>query len=164
MKDQFGMKDRVEFGIGKGLAGLFPVTANVRLELFAADGALKDSREIHNTVTTAGKNGAADQILASPSLGKPTHMELGTGTGGTTKLNTYIADSRSALSSKTRDGAVVTMACTFAAGTGTGAVTEAGIFDSATQDAGNMWVYSSFDVINKAAGDSLVVTWTLTFS
>lgn len=50
-----------------------------------------------------------------------------------------------------------------AAGTGTGAITEAGIFDSATQDAGNMWVYSSFDVINKAAGDSLVVTWTLTF-
>lgn len=27
-----------------------------------------------------------------------------------------------------------------------------------------MWVYSSFDVINKAAGDSLVVTWTLTVS
>jgi len=32
------------------------------------------------------------------------------------------------------------------------------------QDAGNMWVYSSFAVINKAAGDSLVVTWTLTVS
>ncbi len=36
-------------------------------------------------------------------------------------------------------------------------------FSPASQDAGNMWLYSSFDVINKAAGDSLVVTWTLTF-
>lgn len=164
MKDNCAMIDKVAFGLGKGLHGRFPVSANVRIELFGQDGALKESREIHNTVTTPGKQGAADQLLASPSLGKPTHMELGTGTGGTTKLNSYVADSRSALSSKTRDGAVVTMACTFAAGTGTGAITEAGIFDSATQDAGNMWVYSSFDVINKAAGDSLVVTWTLTFS
>jgi Mg2+/citrate symporter len=79
-------------------------------------------------------------------------------------LNTYVADSRTALDSKTRSDAVVTMVCTFGAGVGTGALTEAGIFDVVTQDTVNMWCYATFDVINKAAGDSLVITWTLTYA
>jgi hypothetical protein len=91
-------------------------------------------------------------------------MEVGTGTGGTTKLNTYVAGSRTALDSKTRSDAVVTMICTFGAGVGTGALTEAGIFDVVTQDTVNMWCYATFAAINKAAGDSLVITWTLTYA
>jgi hypothetical protein len=164
MKDGLGMIDRMLKLFGKGMADESRVKANMKLELYGADGQLKDVREVHNTVTTAGKNGAADQVLATPSLSKPGWMEVGTGTPSGTLLGAYISGSRTALDSKTRSGAVVTMICTFAAGVGTGAITEAGVFDVVTQNTVNMWLSASFSVINKAAGDSLVVTWTLTFA
>jgi len=59
---------------------------------------------------------------------------------------------------------VVTMVGDFAAGVGTGAVTEAGIFDVVTQNTVNMWVSASFSVVNKGALDTLSISWTLTFS
>ena len=141
-------------------AGTMTLKENVKIVLRGPDGEVKDTREIKNTVTTAGKNGAADQILASPSLGKPTHMGIGTGTPGATALGTEL--DRNALTSKNRSGAVVTMVGDWAAGDGTGAITEAGLFDAAST--GNMWCSQSFSVVNKAAGDTLQITWTLTFA
>lgn len=123
-------------------------------------GRIKARRVIHNTVTTAGKNMIADRLLASPTLGVPTHMAIGTGTGGTTTLTTEL--DRNALTSKTRSNAVVTMQGDWAAGDGTGAITEAGVFDASSS--GNMHLYNSFAVVNKAAGDSLQIVWTLTIS
>jgi hypothetical protein len=134
--------------------------SNVLIELRDENGELKDKREIHNTVTTAGKDGAADQVLASPSLNKPTHMAIGTSSPAANALGVEL--DRNALTSKTRSGAVVTMVGDWAAGDGTGALTEAGTFDAAST--GNMWMSSSFSVINKAAGDTLKITWTLTFA
>src|SRR3954452_2964641 len=113
---------------------------NVDVILRDKYGNIKEERHIHNTVTTAGKQGIADQILASPTLGKPTHLGIGTGTGGTTALNTEL--DRNALTSKTRSGAVDTMVGDWAAGDGTGAITEAGLFDASSS--GNMWLYTSF--------------------
>lgn len=124
------------------------------------DGNIKAQRDIHNTVTTAGKNGIADQILASPSLGKPTHMAVGTGSPGATTLGTEL--DRNALTSKIRSGAVVTMQGDWAAGDGTGTITEAGIFDASSS--GNMWVSASFGAITKGASDTLSIVWTLTIS
>jgi hypothetical protein len=123
-------------------------------------GNIKCEREGFNTVTTAGKAGIADQVLTSPTLGKPTHMAIGTGTGGTTALTTEL--DRNALTSKTRSGAVVTMQGDWAAGDGTGAITEAGTFDASST--GNMWMYTSFSVVNKGASDTLQIVWTLTIS
>ena len=54
------------------------------------------------------------------------------------------------------------MVGTWAAGDGTGAITEAGIFDAGA--AGNMWCSASFGVVTKGAADSLTITWTLTIS
>ena len=133
---------------------------NVHLVLRGPDGAVKDERKIANTVTTAGKSGAADQLLASPTLAKPGWMAVGTGSPTGTALGAEI--DRNALTSKTRSGAVVTFVGNWAAGDGTGAITEAGLFDAAS--VGNMWASQSFAVINKAAGDTLSITWTLTFS
>jgi hypothetical protein len=140
-------------------AGTMTLTANMVLVLRGPDGKVKETR-VANTVTTAGKNGAADQILASPSLGKPTHMAVGTGTPTGTALGVEL--DRNALTTKTRSGAVVTMVGDWAAGDATGALTEAGQFDAAS--AGNMWVSASFAVINKGASDTLQITWTLTFA
>jgi hypothetical protein len=131
------------------------IKANVLIQLFDKNGKHITHREIHNTVTTAGKVGIADQLLAAPSLIKAAWMELGTGTGGTTKLATYIANSRHAVSPATdRAAAVVSYYHTW--------VTEAGLFDVVTQDTINMWLYASFAVINKGADDTLAITWELT--
>ena len=161
-RETFKMGDEKVLGVGKGVVGTFRVDSNVHLVLRGPDGQVKQEEWSHNTVPDAGVYAIMEQLLDAPATAVPSHMELGTGTPGATKLGAYIAGSRTALSSKTRSSAVVTMVATFAAGTGTGAITEAGIFNSASEDAGTMYCSDSFAVINKAAADSLTVTWTLT--
>lgn len=151
---------RLRYFLGKIAPKVFGMPLHIHAVLRDEFGNVKQQVAVYNTVTTAGKNGIADQTLASPSLNKPTHMAIGTGTGGTTSLNTEL--DRNALTSKTRSNAVVTMVGDWAAADGTGAITEAGVFDAGST--GNMWLYSSFTVINKAAGDSLSISWTLTIS
>lgn len=123
------------------------------------DGRLKEERYQENTVTTAGKNAFADQLLASPTLGKPTHMAIGTGSPAATLLGAENA--RVAFTSKTRSGAVVTMVGDFAAGVGTGTITEAGVFDVVTANTVNAHLFASFSGVAKAAGDSLSIAWTI---
>jgi len=107
-------------------------------------------------------------LLASPAVATPGWMEVGTGTGqdaADSTLAAYIADSRTALDSKTRgSNAIITMVCTLGAGVGTGAITEAGVFNVVTQNTTDLLLYASFAAVNKAAGDTLVITWTLTFA
>lgn len=144
------------------IAGAFRIEENVHLVLFGPDGKIKDERWIKNTVTTAGKNGAADQLLASPTLVKPGWTAIGTGIPTATLLGTEVA--RVAFTSKTRANNVVTMVGDFAAGTGTGAITEAGLFDVVTANTVNMWASQSFAVVNKLAADTMSISWTLTFA
>ena len=160
MNDNSKITDKATFKTGKQFKDQLPYESNVIIELRGPDGQLKDRREIHNTVTTAGKNGAADQVIASPTLGKPTHMAIGTGSPSGTALGTEL--DRNAFTSKTRATNVVTMVGDWAAGDGTGAITEAGTFDASSS--GNMWMSASFSVINKGAADTLSISWTLTFS
>ena len=161
-KDECSMSDKISNGIGKGFANEFNPQFNMRIELFDKSGNIKEVRNVHNTVTAAGKAGIMDQILSTPSLAKVGWMEVGTGTPAATLLGSYITGSRVALTSKTRNANVVTMVGTFGAGVGTGAITEAGLFDVVTQNTVNMWCSASFAVVNKGASDSLVITWTLT--
>jgi spore maturation protein SpmB len=96
-------------------------------------------------------------------------MELGTGTTAATVddtlLETYIADSRTGTTASivttTQTNDTVQHACVFGAGVGTGAVTEAGIFNVATQNTATMLNRVVFAVINKGALDSLTATWQI---
>lgn len=128
------------------------------------DGEVKEVRAKDNLIVNVGKNGIADQLLASPTIGKPTHMAIGTGNtaaaAGDTALQTEL--DRNALTSKTRSTNVITMVGDWAAGDGTGALTEAGIFDASSS--GNMYSRVVFSVVNKAAGDTFSVTWTFTIA
>lgn len=164
VKEIIKVVDKMFAGFNKRAADLITIENNVKIELFDASGKLKDCREIHNTTTTSGKYLIADQLLASPTYAKPGWMEVGTGVPTATLLGAYIAGSRTALSSKTRSDNVVTMVCTFAAGVGTGAITEAGIFNVVTENTVTMLVSSNFGVVTKAATDSLTITWTLTIN
>jgi hypothetical protein len=139
-----------------------PIFANINCDIVLRDsiGSIKDERHIHNTTTTAGKNGLADRILASPTLGVPTHMAVGTGTPSSTTLGTET--DRNAFTSKTRSGAVVTMIGDWAAGDATATLTEAGLFTASSN--GDMWASATFTGIVKAAADTLSITWTITVS
>ena len=159
IKSKMGMKDQMSVQIGKGFMDNQIMKGNFVAELFDKDGILKGKREVHNTVTTLGHQMAADQILAAPAIVTPGWMELGAVIGmgqgaGDSKLGAYISGSRTALDSKTRGAnAIITMVCTFPATTGTGAITEAGIFNVVTEDTTDMIMYASFAVINKGADD-----------
>lgn len=138
-------------------------TANVLVEVFDEDGTLKDSREIHNLVVTAGKNHIADQLSSSPGQSAMSHMAIGTGTtaaaAGDTALGTEI--DRNALTSRTDATNVVTYVGDWAAGDGTNsAIAEAGIFNAASS--GTMLARAVFTAINKGASDTLKITWTVT--
>ena len=133
----------------------------LRFQLFGADGALKREWSAKNTVTALGDAHVADQ-LSDQGNAAMSHMAAGSGTGGTTTLNSE--EGRVALDSTTQGAAGddndVIYVATFPAGTATAALTEAGVFNDAS--AGVLFVYATFAAINKGAADSLVITWTLT--
>jgi hypothetical protein len=141
------------------------ITGNVKIDIIGADGAVKDSREIKNLVVTVGKNYIASRMKDATATAM-THMELGTGTTaaavGDTTLQTAISGSRVTLASTTVTTSSIAYVASFPAGTGTGAVTEAGIFNAAS--AGTMLCRTVFSVVNKGAADAMSVTWTITVS
>lgn len=165
MRDRLGVTDRVRVILGRalGLHDQVLPRANVRVELFDKDGNLKEWREVHNLVVTAGKNHIADQLSSSPSQAAMSHMEVGTGTtapaAGDTALQTAL--DRNALTSRTDSTNVVTYVGDWAAGDATHtAITEAGIFNNST--GGTMLNRATFTAINKGASDTLKITWTVT--
>jgi hypothetical protein len=141
------------------------ITGDVKIDIIGADGAVKDSREIKNLVVTSGKTFIASRMVgvAAAVMG---WMELGTGTTaaavGDTALQTAISGSRVTLTSGTSATNVVTYVASFPAGTGTGAVTEAGVFNASS--AGTMLCRTVFSVVNKGAADAMSITWTITVS
>ena len=119
-------------------------------------------QDIDNLVVTAGKNLVASRLVGTSS-DVMSHMAIGSGTtaaaAGNTALGTELG--RVSLTSGTASAAVVTYV-TFAAGTGTGAVTEAGLLNASS--GGTMLCRTVFSVVNKGANDSMTVTWTVTVS
>tara|TARA_R110000868_G_scaffold290029_6_gene550298 strand:+ start:105 stop:551 length:447 start_codon:yes stop_codon:yes gene_type:complete len=139
------------------------ITGNVKIDVFSQDGLLKESQEIKNLVVNTGKYFIASRMVGA-SAATMGWMELGTGTTaaavGDTALQSAIGSSRVALATSTSSTNVVTYTATFPAGTGTGAVTEAGIFNAAS--AGTMLCRTVFSVVNKGASDVINITWTVT--
>jgi len=142
-------------------------TGRVRFEHFIAAEQRVEVIVVPNLVVTVGKNFIASRISSAtaPVMG---WMEVGTTNTapavGDTALAAAIAASRTALavSGGAPTGAVVRYIATFGATVGTGAWVEAGIFNAAS--AGTMLCRTTFSVINKAAADSITVTWDLTVS
>lgn len=142
------------------------VTGELRITLTNPEGNIKQEVVVPNLVVTVGKNFIASSMVKTTtnSPAAMTHMEVGTGTTaaavGDTALETAVASSRVALTSATVTSNSVAYVATFPAGTGTGALTEAGIFNASSS--GTMLCRTVFSVINKGAADTLGITWTVT--
>lgn len=139
----------------------------VNIILRGPDGEVKREEWTNNLVVNNGRYHMADQ-LADAADAAMSHMAIGTGTTAAALTDTALETEldRNTLDSKTQgtgsDANKVTYSATWAAGDGTGAITEAGIFNSAS--AGDMLCRSVFAVKNKGAGDSLTINWVLTLS
>jgi hypothetical protein len=142
----------------------------VHFQLLDEHGNVKEEQS-NNLVVNTGLRFIAESMLktTTDSPASMTHMSVGSGTTNAaptdTALESQLArvtlDSSASVTTNVTNDAVQYVA-TFAAGTGTGAVTEAGIFNDAT--AGTMLCRTVFPVINKGALDTLVITWKVTIA
>lgn len=119
---------------------------------------------VPNLVVDTGLNYIASRMVGT-SKSVMSHMAVGSSNTAAAAGNTNVGSilgSRKALTSSTATLNAVEYVATFAAGEGTGAVVEAGIFNASTS--GDMLCRTVFDVINKGAADSMTITWTVTVS
>ena len=130
-------------------------------------GNIKDQREVKNLVVTTGLAFIVSR-MAGTTKNVMSHMALGSGNtvaaAAQTDLVTLLG-SRKALDSSTIAGSnneKIVFIGTFQAGEATGAVTEAGAFNAASS--GDMLCRTVFNVVNKAADDTLAITWTITLA
>lgn len=136
----------------------------VTLELRAADGTLK-VLETHNLVVDLGLAFIASRMKDATATAM-THMGVGTSSTAAADAQTALITQlvRVALTSTTLVTTTVAndsiqYLATFPAGTATGAITEAGLFNAAS--AGTMLARTVFGVITKGADDTLTVTWKI---
>jgi|TARA_B110000093_G_C12883201_1_gene372819 hypothetical protein len=130
-------------------------------------GNIKDEREVKNLVVTTGLAFIASRMVGT-AKNVMSHMALGSSAtaaaAGQTDLVSVLG-SREALDSTTISGTndeKVVFVSSFEAGDGTGAVTEAGIFNASSS--GDMLCRTVFSVVNKSADDTMSITWTVTIA
>ena len=128
-----------------------------------SDDKIKNVVHVPNLVVTAGKQYIASRMVGT-STNVMSHMAIGTGTATPAVADTVLGTEagRVSLASFSATGATVTATATFPAGTGTGGITEAAILNA--NSAGTMLCRTTFPVVNKAAGDSIAITWVITVS
>jgi len=140
---------------------------DVSIVLQRADGSIKDSRQIQNLVVNAGLAYIISRMVGT-AKNVMSHMAVGSGTAAAAAGNTALGSqlgSRVSLDSTTIAGSnneKVVYVATFGAGVGTGAVSEAGVFNAGTS--GDMLCRTTFGVVNKAVDDTMQITWTITLS
>lgn len=128
-----------------------------------SNGNLKDERKVYNIVVNTGLAFIASRMKDATATAM-SHMAVGSvntaAAAGDTALGGELG--RVALTSTTVTSNSIAYVGDFGAGTGTGAVVEAGIFNAAS--GGDMLCHTVFDVVNKAADDTLQITWTITIN
>jgi len=127
------------------------------------EGLVIEQRDIENLVVNDGLNFICSRMKDTTQAAM-SHMAVGTNAtavaAGNTTLGTEVA--RVAITSTTVSTNTTQYVATFAAGTGTGALVEAGILNASSS--GDMLCHVTYAVINKAAADSMVITWTITLT
>lgn len=139
------------------------IKGNLKIVVLDLDGKVKDTREVNNLVVTTGKEYIASRMSSNTAV-IMSHMAVGTSNTAPVVANTGLGTEvgRVALDSQATVAATTTYIATFAPGTGTGTLTEAGIFNDGTT--GTMLCRTTFNEVNKGAADTIVITWNVTVS
>jgi hypothetical protein len=145
------------------------LSGQLNIVLKDKNGKVKEERVEKNLVVNKGlafiisrMEGTAKGVMSHMALGSSSTAEA----AGQSDL-VSILGSREILDSTTITGTnneKIVFVSSFEAGDATGAVKEAGIFNSGTAAAGDMLSRTTFAVVNKAADDTMAVTWTITLS
>ena len=125
-------------------------------------GNIKSDVVFPNLIVSAGLAFVIDRMRRDDTA-VMSHMAVGTGSAAPAAGNTALGTEAgrvqlTGITQPTTATNTLVMVATFAAGTGTGALTEAGIFNAGS--AGTMLCRTTFPVVNKGADDSLQLTWT----
>ena len=136
------------------------VTGELKLTLTKPDGNIHET-VVPNIVVTDGKEYIASR-MKDASATAMSHMAIGTGSTAAAAGDSALGNEagRVSLTSTTVTSNAVAYVATFGAGTGTGAITEAGILNASSS--GDLLCRTVFSVINKGAADTLGITWTVT--
>ena len=120
-------------------------------------------QEVPNLVVTTGKNYVASRMKDTTAAAM-SHMAVGSGSTAAAASDTALGNEldRQALPSTTVNNNTITYVATFGAGDGTGAVTEAGLFNASS--GGSLLCRTVFSVVNKSSTDSMTITWVVTIS
>jgi hypothetical protein len=155
---------------------MMKLSGELDILLLDKDGNIKDSRKETNLVVNAGLTFICSR-MAGTTPAVMSHMALGTDSTAEAAGNTALGSQsglRKGLTSTTPSSNTITYVASFGDGEGltnetvagngtaTTAVTEAGIFNAGT--AGTMLCRTTFPVVNKADGDTLQITWTITLN
>jgi hypothetical protein len=129
-------------------------------------GNIKEELNVDNLVVTAGRNYIAARMTTTGAPTAMSHMAVGSTSTAAAVDNTALGNELGRVSLTTSEGVpnanTIVYTATFPAGTGNGALTEAGIFNGLTN--GTMLCRTTFNTVNKGADDSVTITWTVTIS
>lgn len=142
---------------------LIKVTGELKITVTNPEGNVKQEVVVPNLVVTTGKNLIASRLKDTTDSAM-SHMAIGTGSTAAAAGDTALGSEagRVALTSTTVTTNSVAYVASFGAGTGTGAITEAGLLNASS--GGTLLCRTVFSVINKGAADTLGITWTVTVS
>ena len=139
------------------------IKGKITATLIGPDGKVKLVREIENIVTNVGRALVIDRLQGAAAA-VASYMAIGTGAvaaaAADTALGTEVARALGALDQP--DVYTDRLVHTFAAGTGTGSITEVGRLNADT--VGTLMGRSVFTAIPKGADDSLQMTYSFTYA
>jgi hypothetical protein len=145
------------------------LSGQLNIVLKDKNGKVKEERVEKNLVVNKGlafiisrMEGTSKSVMSHMALGSSSTAEA----AGQTDL-VSILGAREVLDSTAITGTnseKIVYVSSFEAGDATGAVKEAGIFNHGTVATGDMLSRTTFAVVNKAADDTMAVTWTITLS
>jgi uncharacterized membrane protein len=139
----------------------FTASGLVTLTLHDVNGNIKETKTIKNLVVSTGKSWIVSRMLntSNPVM---SHMGIGTGNVAANSSDSILGQqvARVAFVDVTSSQNQITYSATFPAGVGSGAITEAGIFNQSS--AGTMLCRTVFNPVNKDVLDTLTINWTVT--
>lgn len=142
---------------------MLKATGHLTVQRINSVGEVVESRDIPNLVVAVGKNFIASRMVGT-TLGAMSHMAIGSdqtaAAGANTALGVELGRVTLTGGGGTASSNSITYVATFPAGTGTGDVKEAGIFNSAS--GGTMLCRTTFPIVTKQSGDSIAITWIVT--